>query len=272
MRKILCHVSLLLLIFSCNKKDNILDNKSKDDTDFISADALPSELYDNDSLLSIMLLQDTVLKDRVSVNYYLDGVLQSSPISVLEGKFPVFTSSKNVLDSSAIIKVYCFTIEENYLLFGDENGYKFRETKLFEETVVDLAEKLNLLEVLDESELPSYFIDSVIYYHDSILILTPPPPFIFAGLMTYYDDFIPYGTQMSNPNALALALGNWNNRIGSYKTYSLYSVVHLYDKTFLRSRMGTIASWGLTNVVFVPGSFRGFLNNKTSSILHNFIL
>ncbi len=74
----------------------------------------PSLSYDIDSLERVVVLEDTVLLDRLKITYYFDEIdtFLESDDSILSNPsdyFPVYSATKNIVDSSAEIAVYIFS-------------------------------------------------------------------------------------------------------------------------------------------------------------------
>lgn len=270
MKKVILILGTILVtvlgIVACSKKSK---NSILEPDTVISP---PSSDINEDSMINARLLfNDTVLRSKMQVFFYLDNILIPDSITDLENYFPVYSAQKDVSDSSAVITVNLFSNEESYFEYGDLHNLKFRENKDLEIAINNYALDYHLIDIEDDDSLSTADKDSIINIYNYIFNPTPPPPFIFAGALTMYDDIIDYGPNIYNPNALSLALGNWNDRVGCFETLSLYSVIHIYDKTFLRKKMATIATWGLTEISFANTFGRGFLNNRMSSFVHNFL-
>ncbi|KMQ64840.1 hypothetical protein ACM46_11505 [Chryseobacterium angstadtii] len=208
--------------------------------------------------------QDGIDVNKIKIQYFSDG----QPVNVidnLEDKFPVASLVKNPVDQSALITVRTFTTEEKYLIYGDQNGLKFRETKAFNESIQKYAEVNGLVQMAEAGEqLPDSYYNFEKQQYQLFFGAFGP------GWLRVYDDIVPYGSNKYVMSPLTPTLGfwffdNWNNKIGCYKRQHLYMVEHLYDKKFFRKHLVSLSGWGGSTVMF--WGILGFVNNKVESMI-----
>ncbi len=248
------------LFIGCKKEQSIVSEPLP-----ITSQGLSSAV--SDSTMRVWLGRDTIDFDRVTINYFIDGVHQQASVPV-EGMFPVYTLTKHTADSSAVIDIRTFTSEEKYMQYGDANSLKFREMKQFADTMYNYALRHNLIALVESGEaLPSTY-----YQFESQQAQT-----FFGQIGSYWlkvwDDVVPYGSSAYAMSPLLPTLDpwisgfdNWNDRIGSYRRGGVYSVEHLYDRTFFRKHLATLSGWGTSEVWMFQGSIFSYLNNRISSM------
>lgn len=254
------HLILLIVaatLMGCNKTPKVLNNEGEK----ISYSMLETESDLRDSILA----QDTIDIYKISIVYYKDGVLQNDTLDSLENKFPVFSLEKYVSDSSAVVFVRTFSTEEEYFRYGDLNSLKFRESAEFDSIIQAYALDNEFIVENDDSmiELPEdYYGFQTDKYEFTLGTFNPQ-------WLNVFDDIIFYGTSSLVMSPAVPFLGDWNNRIGSYKRQNLYSIEHLYDRTFFRKRLATFNGWGASGVNFASWFGLAYLNNRVSSITTN---
>lgn len=209
--------------------------------------------------------------DGVDINklvtlYFVDGQQVQNEVADLEDKFPIFSSTKNVVDHSAIIYVRTFTTEEKYFRYGDENGLKLRENAQMDNNIYNYAVENDLLETADvEGQMPTEFYDFINAQYNQTF--TPPPPLaLVPGWLTTYDDIVCYGTNVSWASPMVPFMFGWRDRVGSFRRIHTYSVQVFYDRSMFRKRLGTMSGWGLSEVSFASGLVTQIYNNRIASI------
>lgn len=228
-----------------------------------------SDITTTDELLE----KEGVDADKIVIEYYMDGIRSSKPTGDISDYFPVYSATKNEEERSAVITVNMFSNEDNYLTYGDVNGFKFREEKAFEAEVTAEAIARGLYVEGEDAgeELPDDFLAYVEEKHEAYFGRPETSRLAkttFTGWFEGWDDILPYGRNSVFPMPSHPRLWAWNNELGCVKGYSTYSIFHLFDKWLYRKKIGTIARWGFTNISFSSAFGLANFNNKVTSYTH----
>lgn len=154
--------SIIALFMSCSKppiknesrvlnsRSNVIDKNS----------ALYSSVDDYEAFVDF-LNNDTVSIYNLAINYFVDET-PCDPIYDLDDVFPIFSATKNVNDSSAVINIHTFSSEQNFLAFGDERGYHLTAISQIRHSLRGYAFSLDYSIDDDteiEEELPNLFLE-----------------------------------------------------------------------------------------------------------------
>lgn len=204
--------------------------------------------------------------NKVTTQYCYDGVLSSTPIEDLKNKHPVYSATKDLANKSAVITISTFSNLEGYLEFGDEHVYRFREVEEFRRRILEYATANNLLEIEDPTQIPQSYWEFETALRGEIFGSQKKKRF----LVRFWDDVVSGGTGNASVNlnmpAGYVVLGNWNNKFGGCYGVNIAHVVHGYDRTFYRSKLGSYAAWGMTFYSYAAFGFQQ-LDNRISSLL-----
>jgi|GEM_PF-3752226 len=255
---------ILICLSACRENNNELEEMATTDKASNLSKSSPNNTPPYTPELRTEFEKDGIDIDKIQVNYFLDGQ-QVDPIDNIEDKFPVASLVKNPSDHSALITVRTFSNEEKYLQYGDQNGLKFRESKAFEAAIQKYAVENGLIQLeASGMDLPdSYYAFENQQYETYFGAVNP-------GWLQVYDDIVPYGSNkyIMSPFMPSLSppwpFSGWNNKIGCYKRLHIYTVEHLYDKTFFRNRLVSLSGWGTSTVIF--WGILGYCNNRVESM------
>ncbi len=249
-----------MVIYSCTKENS--HDKSNEKNLYFTTDSIPPMSIED------LFALDTVDINKVTIEYYIDEVLTMTPITNFDNNYPIFSAIKDVDDSSARIIVKTFSSEAAFLSYGDNNGFRFSETKNFIETIqyeADIENYLDLDEMGYEGDIiPNTFRENVVNYNYETMALGS----IFAGSFQVWDDIVPYGATSILPLTTDPWLFSWNNRIGCVMGYSTVSVFWFFDRPFYNRFLGVVVNWGFTHISFSSYFGFGSLNNRVTSYIH----
>ncbi len=215
-----------------------------------------------------MYAKESVNIDKITMELFFDGTPVSALPDSVHKLFPIYSSTKNTADSSAVISVRTFSSEENYFVFGESVGLKLREAEEYGQQIYEEATTRGLLDWPDDMPLPDDFIElNDIRYQE--VFGTPRTAKTTASLVVY-DDFIPYGTSTWLPLFSNPALFAWNNRISCYYRFTtsptgIWGGTIFYDSKFYKDKLATIWTWAFSSISFHQSTIYWYVNNRTSS-------
>lgn len=257
---LICSILGVILFFSSCKKDYEIvgdvktsnDQHLKNGDGFITGNYIDSIYLTNDGVIFSYYLNNTKMK---TVDF--SPVLQDENANNVDDF--IFIVPKYRVDSSiSEIVIRKYTDLQGYINFGKSVDPNFEKCVKFRDDVVNYSIQNNVISQYESNgTVPSSFNT----WYSAQFNTTFYAPMIFP--VTVYKD-ISGGSAWVHPTGQALFMApGWNNTVSRYMHLTLYGWMYVYNKTFYRQHMATIAGWGFNYVYFIgPLSF---LNDKMSS-------
>lgn len=262
---LICCLSLSTFI-SCQKNKGQQEYSGGTKLTAISAQTNSNE-YEQ---LKAELAAEGVNIDNVTLRFYYNGQQSdiNNHINNMENIWPVYSSTKNPDDQSAVITIHTFSSEANHDQFLHNNNVPLNFVQ-FKSQVH--AEALNRGYPLD-TEVQTIDPNFRTWLDNQYDLSMPSTLATFgANFLHIWDDIVPYGTNTylpaSNPS---FWIYGWNNRVGCYENAPIGVGYHMnifWDKSFFRRHLGTFWRWSFTKVSFSSFFGTAHLNNKVSSNL-----
>lgn len=258
-RKVFIALLATTLLFSCNKEEEQKSEPIPTSNDQVTRGSDWPEDHSID--LESAFANEGINIDNVQVLYFIDGEQTDAPIDVTPDMNPIYSSTKNEAEQSAIIYIRTFTSLDKFYEYGDANNIPLRATDEFAEIMHQYAADNNLVDMEDIDQLPAeyYEFENRVYEH-------------YFGSRSralfyqYYDDFVPYGpVRLIFTPTFPLVCCNWSNRFGGVISSGLVLAGTYWDKNFYDDRIGTITGWGFSFAPFHPMFGTGAFNNRIQS-------
>lgn len=234
--------SLLILLFSCQKDEDIVSN-----TDDINSTEISAYYIDDVEVSS---------EDFTNITSDMFLVEVHKPSNGLK-------SSKG--SNSEQIEKRAYSSEEKYIEFGNEHGYEFDKQIVFEKIMSNYAENSGaIIEYENTGIKPVWYLEREQFVYDSLFSNTSQLKSTASLVVTLFEHHFVQG---SGAGASIVMGGTypvmppgWNNRVSCVEFIGIGGGVHIYDRTFYRNKVETVVNWGMTHINF-PSS----LNDKMSS-------
>jgi hypothetical protein len=249
----------VVLIFSSCKKDKEVvgndninsDQQLKNGDGFITGSYTDSNYLTSDGVIFSFFLNDT----KMQIADFNPPVQNESDNN---DNF-IFIVPKYKADSTlseVIIRQY--TDIRGYVNFGKSVDPNFEKCIKFRDDVVNYSTQNN---VITQYERDGTVPESFNTWYSVQFNSTFYAPMVLP--VTVYKD-ISGGSAWMHPLGFATFMApGWNNTVSRYMHLTVYGWMYVYNKTFYRQHMATIAGWGFNYVYFIgPLSY---LNDKMSS-------
>ena len=252
-------LGVILSFSSCKKdKETIGDVKTANDQHVKNGDAFITGSYTD----SIYLTSDGVV-----FSYYLNNTksrtIDFSPVVQDENAGNVdeyiFIIPKYKADSTlSEIVIRKYTDIQGYINFGKSVDPNFEKCINFRDVVVNYCTQNNVIAQYESNGTVPTSFDT---WYSAKFNSSFYAPMILP--VTVYKD-ISGGAAWMHPTGQAVFMApGWNNTVSRYMHLTFYGWMYVYDKTFYRKHLATIAGWGMSYVYFIgPLSY---LNDKMSS-------
>lgn len=210
--------------------------------------------------------------DETQYTFYLDNIqVPSSTYELGDSTLRVHIESGSPTNST-LTSIYAFSNDSLFYAFGNNIGIPFQLYDEMSEYLSEYADSSGVITQTEQSEeLPQWFIDFQDSYIEQMLSEGNQSDIIENRILirtVIYDECesgplrtLPIGGHPS------LWLYKFRDRTTSYYPFGIGSIDIIYDRSFYRSRLATIRSWGLNRICFANWPYTGLNNDANSWIV-----
>lgn len=253
---------------SCQKEKSIPENALAQEGTFTSTINISDPTTTGS--LKDELAKEGVNLDYVTIEFFYNEVPanMSDYIQNIENLYPVYSSTKDLSDSSGVITINTFSTVNKYLQYLQSQQVPLNFVQyisLVQTEAVNRGYQLNHDIQIQDSAFNSWIVNK----YDSVM----PAAMASVGLnfIQAFDDVIPYGPSSLLLRSTPWLVFAWNNRIGCYQNFPIGAGYHMnifWDKAFYWGKpLGTFLRWSFELVSFAPAFGNGHLNNRVTSYL-----
>lgn len=201
----------------------------------------------------------------VKAIYIFDGkAVNENPLEFSDENIYIGITGKldEVDDKKGIVTIYAFSSKEEYIKWGNDNGFPVA-------LKLEIAEHLSTYAiekgVIDEYERTGVVPQSYIKYERQYYERMMSSSLNQAGTRGYtmlHKECIG-GPSAPIISTLPVMWPGWNNKVSAYFDFNVWGNLTIFDRTFYRKKLASIWDWGWKKVCFT-GPLSP-LDNKMSS-------
>jgi hypothetical protein len=195
------------------------------------------------------------VRSETEMRYYLNEIEVSEARLIYDEDHAFVVELRNrpagPNSRSTVNEKRVFTSKELYVEFGEQNGLKFKEQLEFEKIMQDMATQAGLLDENNETDvIPEWYIEREKVVYDSLFNnnTNHTARMLASAFVALYDNHDAQGSSIVMVGTYPVMPTGWKDKVSSIKFFGFAGGVHLYKRTFYRSKINTYYDWGLYTI------------------------